>query len=151
MGFRSGTLYQGCPLARKVSVQVMITGVMARLPLQAILAAPRWNTDCLPGTVRVPSGKMIRLFPLRIEAMPASMSSGPLALLMKPVRCIGPQVNGFFQSSALTMQSGCLIAEISITTYSVPCDYVPARSWPLFRARAILPDLILNLTQSSNP
>jgi len=30
---------------------------------------------------------------------------------------------------------------------SVPCDHVPVRSWPLFRAREVMPALIKSLRQ----
>jgi hypothetical protein len=30
---------------------------------------------------------------------------------------------------------------------SVPCDHVPVRSWPLFRAREVMPELIKSLRQ----
>ena len=35
----------------------------------------------------------------------------------------------------------------SFTTCSVPCDHVPVRSWPLFRAREVMPALIKSLRQ----
>jgi hypothetical protein len=33
----------------------------------------------------------------------------------------------------------------------VPCDYVPRRSWPLFKARAVLAGLLASPDLESNP
>jgi hypothetical protein len=33
----------------------------------------------------------------------------------------------------------------------VPCDHVPTRSWPLFRAREIMPALIESFKQGKKP
>jgi len=33
----------------------------------------------------------------------------------------------------------------------VPCHYIPVRSWPLFRARELMHDLIQSFTQEINP
>ena len=34
-----------------------------------------------------------------------------------------------------------------LTSCSVPCDHVPVRSWPLFRAREVMPALMKSLAQ----
>jgi hypothetical protein len=39
-----------------------------------------------------------------------------------------------------------LANEVFDTCY-VPCDYVPIRSWPLFRARELMPQLIALMTE----
>ena len=36
---------------------------------------------------------------------------------------------------------------IEFGSCSVPCDHVPVRSWPLFRAREVMPALIKSLRQ----
>jgi len=36
-------------------------------------------------------------------------------------------------------------------TCCVPCHYIPVRSWPLFRARELMHDLIQSFTQEINP
>ena len=37
--------------------------------------------------------------------------------------------------------------EVIVVRCSVPCDHVPVRSWPLFRAREVMPVLIKSLRQ----
>jgi len=39
------------------------------------------------------------------------------------------------------------VAQGHLPTCSVPCDHVPVRSWPLFRAWEVMPALIKSLRQ----
>lgn len=39
----------------------------------------------------------------------------------------------------------------SVPMCLVPCDHIPRRSWPLFRAKAILNELLADLSRSSSP
>ena len=41
--------------------------------------------------------------------------------------------------------------EAEVHTCRVPCDYVPRRSWPLFKARAVLAGLLASLSLENKP
>ena len=43
------------------------------------------------------------------------------------------------------------VGEQRLLTCQVPCDYVPSRSWPLFRARALLQAVIASFKSEKQP
>ena len=48
-------------------------------------------------------------------------------------------------------QLGAPIVYDRLLNCLVPCDHVPIRSWPLFRAREIMPALIASIKQGHKP
>lgn len=64
----------------------MATGVIVVRVRKATFAAPRWKYKGPLGSVRVPSGKIIKLLPLASDARASSIKSTALPLAMKPVR-----------------------------------------------------------------
>lgn len=108
--------YQGSALVRVVGVTLITTGVTSRAPRRAMAAAPRWNCGGCPGVVRVPSGKMISVWPCyRDSAASSSISALPLLLMYCAAR-IGPRVNGLSHRLCLTTQLASRISAISTTT-----------------------------------
>lgn len=66
--FVAATQYHGVPLVKVLGFILISTEVIGALQRAAIFAAPRLNFSCSPGVVRVPSGKIIRLFPAARDA-----------------------------------------------------------------------------------
>ena len=66
----------------------------------------------------------------------------------------GPMVKGYLESLKDTdsrkrkeaTPKGCTVA-----TCPVSCDHIPRRSWPLFRARAVLRSVIESMKQEATP
>jgi hypothetical protein len=51
-----------------------------------------------------------------------------------------------FSNALLKMLCGT-----GIVTCRVPCDHIPRRSWPLFKARAVLAGLLASLSLENKP
>src|SRR5262249_17340891 len=112
---RGGHAYHFAPLVSTRGSQRSTTGTMGTPVVSAICAAPRTKCSGSPGTVRVPSGKMMSGSPCASFAAQSRIRLSGSSLRMYPAARTTPPKNGLDQSLLFTMPTASGICAISTT------------------------------------